>query len=242
VFKATQWSESFACATTTRRCNGGDSCASASEFEVLGEAKEEALQDRLFLLVNNEDDKMSDSRENGVIIQKQFNKEISITTTPPDFKPKARNELKGEPTFLNVNNPGKWSEYTFRPEFAKKEKGGKGRNCTGHSLPTGAVPVPEKDGKREAGGWQFYYNGWKHDSVDDASFRSGVSPENLFPKSRQGCLDTELLKKMGLTEARMVNEDALFFLQLLLPMCDPTKSGIDGDPRRPYYTKVECIN
>jgi len=68
---------------------------------------------------------------------------------------------------------------------------------------------------------------------------SEASPENLFPKSRQGCLDAELLKKMGLTQARMVNEDAQFFLQLLLLMCDPAKSGIDGDFRHPYYTKVE---
>jgi hypothetical protein len=216
----------------------GDSCASAPEFEDIGDATEEALQDRLLLLANNEVDKMSDKRENGVILQKGFSKEISITTAPPDFKPKAPNPAKGEPSFPNVDNPGNWSEYTFRPEFAKKDKGG---NYTCHSLPTGAVPVPvANDGKREAAGWEFHYKGWKHDSVDDVSFRSGASPENLFPKTRQGCLDAELLKKMGLTEARMANEDALFFLQLLLPMCDPAKSGIDGDPRRPYYTKVEA--
>jgi hypothetical protein len=44
--------------------DGSYSCASASEFEVLGDATEEALQDRHFLLANNEDDKMSDGREN----------------------------------------------------------------------------------------------------------------------------------------------------------------------------------
>jgi hypothetical protein len=215
----------------------GDSCASAPEFEDIGEATEEALQDRLLLLAKNEVDEMSDNRENGVMLQKGFSKEIKIPTAPPDFKPKAPNLSKGEPSFPNVDNPGNWSEYTFRPEFAKKDKGGK---YTLHSLPTGAVPVPIKDGKREAGGWEFHYKGWKQDSIDDISFRSGASPENLFPKTRQGCLDAKLLKKMGLTEYRMANEDALFFLQLLLPMCDPTKSGIDGDPRRPYYTKVEA--
>ena len=213
--------------------DGGDSCASAAEFEDLGDATEEALQDRLLLLAKNEVDEMSDRKENSVMLQKGFSKEIKITTAPPDFKPKARNESKGEPSFSDIDNPGNWSEYTFRPDFAKKDKGG---NYIGHSLPTGAVPVPVKDGKREAAGWEFHYKGWKGDST---AFRSGASPENLFPKSRQGCLDAELLKKMGLTQARMANEDAQFFLQLLLPMCDPTKSGIDGDPRRPYYTKVE---
>jgi hypothetical protein len=57
---------------------------------------------------------------------------------------------------------------------------------------------------------------------------------------RQGCLDATLLKKMGLTQARMANKDALFFPQLLLLMCDPAKSGIDGDPRRASCTKAEA--
>ena len=43
---------------------------------------------------------------------------------------------------------------------------------------------------------------------------------------------------MGLTDKRMKNEDALFFTQLVIPICDPAKSGIKGDPRKPYYTKV----
>ena len=32
--------------------------------------------------------------------------------------------------------------------------------------------------------------------------------------------------------------DALFFHQLLLPMCDPSQSGIRGDPRKGYYSHV----
>ena len=57
------------------------------------------------------------------------------------------------------------------------------------------------------------YKGWKkrEDPVGNTSFRSGASPGNLFPKTRQGCLlDAELLKKIGLTQARMANEDADF--------------------------------
>ena len=174
---------------------------------------------------------MSNRKENGVVLQKGFSKEIKITSAPPDFKPKARNESKGEPFLLNIDNPGNWLEYTFRPEFAKKDKGG---SYTCHTLPSGAVPVPIKDGKREAAGWEFHYKGSR--KRDSTSFWSGALPENLFPKLRQGCLDAELLKKMGLTKARMANEDAQFFLQLLLPMCDPKKSGIDRDPRHPVPT------
>jgi hypothetical protein len=110
------------------------------------------------------------------------------------------------------------------PGFVKKDKGG---NCISHSLPTGALPVPIQDRKREVAGWDFHYKGWKQ-PMDYVSFQSGVSPENLFPKIRQGCLDVKLLKKMGLTVGRMANEDSLSFLQFLLPMRDPTKSGIDG--------------
>jgi hypothetical protein len=218
--------------------DGGDSCASAAEFEDLGDATEEALQDRLSMLANHEVDELSETKENGMMLQRGFSEEIKITSAPPDFKPKAPNETKGEPSFSDVDNPGEWSEHTFRSEFAKKEKGGK-HTC--HTLPTGAVPVPIKDdGKREAAGWEFHCKGWKHDADGTAPFRSGASPENLFPKTRKGCLDAKLLKKMGLTQARMENEDALFFLQLLLPMCDPTKSGIAGDPRRPCHTNVEA--
>ena len=32
--------------------------------------------------------------------------------------------------------------------------------------------------------------------------------------------------------------DSLFFYQLLLPICNPSQSGIPGDPRKPFYTEV----
>ena len=37
----------------------------------------------------------------------------------------------------------------------------------------------------------------------------------------------------------MRSDDALFFHQLLFPMCDPQRSGIRGDPRAPFYSIVE---
>ena len=79
--------------------DGGDSCASAAEFEELGDVTEEALQDQLLLLPKNEVDDMSDRKENGVMLQKGFSKEIKIISAPPYFKPKARNESRGEPLF-----------------------------------------------------------------------------------------------------------------------------------------------
>jgi hypothetical protein len=42
------------------------------KFEDLGNAAKEALQDQLLLLANSEVDKMSDEKENGVILQSFF--------------------------------------------------------------------------------------------------------------------------------------------------------------------------
>ena len=86
--------------------------------------------------------------------------------------------------------------------------------------------------------WEMHYKGWTAD-LGDGSKRSGATPTNLFPPSRKGMLDYDLLKKMGLTKNRILNCDALFFKQLLLPLCDPEKSGIEDDPRMPYYSKLE---
>ncbi len=53
---------------------------------------------------------------------------------------------KGEPLFEDVNNPGGWSLYTFRPMF--EPRGGK---YIRHAMLAGAVPVPINavTGKRE---------------------------------------------------------------------------------------------
>jgi len=47
-----------------------------------------------------------------------------------------------------------------------------------------------------------------------------------------------MLEKMGLTREKMQMGDALFFYQLLFPICNPKKFGIAGDPHHPYYTEV----
>ena len=44
---------------------------------------------------------------------------------------------------------------------------------------------------------------------------------------------------MGLTHIIIENIGALFFYQLMLPMCNPSRSGILHDPRIPFYSKVE---
>ena len=52
---------------------------------------------------------------------------------------------KGEPLFVNVDNPGKWDRFYFQPKFEKTGK----KDYAHHCMPAGARSVPvDKDGKR----------------------------------------------------------------------------------------------
>ena len=86
------------------------------------------------------------------------------------------------------------------------------------------------------GGYEFFYKGWK--STRELKWRCDANAKDLFPKQRGSSLDATLLESLGLTQARMYSCDALFFLQLLLPICNPSKSGVDDDPRSGFYTDV----
>ena len=153
---------------------------------------------------------------------------------PEDWNPKV-NSSRGEPPMDDVDNPGGWSSFTFRPMFQAK-----GGQYIGHAMPAGATVVPksEETWKRQSQGFEFFYNGWKQENPTRENCRFGASRDELFPPDRQVHLDINYLKKMGLTRQRMIECDALFFYQLLLPICDPAMSGINEDPRMTYYEKV----
>ncbi len=107
-------------------------------------------------------------------------------------------------------------------------------------MPAGAVPVPINAvmGKRGAGGYEFFYKGWKEENPTRENCRFGATREDLFPADRDITLDVTFLKKMGLSKQRMVECDALFFYQLLLSIVDPAMLGIKGDTRIGYYKEV----
>ena len=92
-----------------------------------------------------------------------------------------------------------------------------------HAMPAGAVPVPINavTGKREGGGSEFFYQGWKQENPTRENCRFGATREDLFPTDRGVKLDVTFLKKMGLSKQRMQEWDALFFYQLILPIVDP---------------------
>jgi hypothetical protein len=138
--------------------------------------------------------------------------------------------------FSEVDNPGGWSEFVFQPKYAT-ERGRK--KYVGHVTPAGAKVLPANDdGIREHNGWRFYYQGWKPDHFDAANFARGTATKDcLKPADRKGSLDADRLRRHGLTPERM-RSDPLFFLQLLLPICKPKRSGVDGDERMPFFTTV----
>ncbi len=107
-----------------------------------------------------------------------------------------------------MDNLGGWSTYTFRPML--EPRGGK-YIC--HAMPAGAVPVPINavTGKREAGGYEFFYKGWKEENPTRENCRFGATKEDLFPADRDVTLDVTFLKKIGLSKQRMVECNALFF-------------------------------
>jgi len=75
----------------------------------------------------------------------------------PNWSAPARKVAKGKPAFFDIDNPGDWDEFTYRPEFGPKGK----EQYVMHVLLTGASPVLEVDGKLAVGPWEFYYGGWK---------------------------------------------------------------------------------
>lgn len=90
------------------------------------------------------------------------------------------------------------------------------------------------DGVRQIAGWAGDYGG---ETDTGKPGLKHVTDSDPFPKERPGRLDTALLKRLGLTEQRMHEGDALWFFQCLLPICDTSKSGIPNDPRKSFFSR-----
>jgi len=171
-----------------------------------------------------------------ITLQEGLDEGVKIKEVPANWQPPARNIEAGEPAFEEVDNPGNWCEFVFRPKFTGSKAN---KKYSHHALPAGAQPVPKNEsGWRMYHGWEFFYDGCE--SIEDVNFRDSATTENMIPESRKGSLDSDTLEKLGLTKERMRNEDALFWYQLLLPIHDTKRSGITDDPRASFYSDVEA--
>ncbi len=97
----------------------GDSMRDAQEVKDLEEALEESMRDRLQILVNRDEveEAAIDCETDKFILKKGISPEILLPKVPDDWKPKAVNPEKNQPHWKDIDNPGNWSEYSFRPKF-----------------------------------------------------------------------------------------------------------------------------
>ena len=146
-----------------------DSATLASQFRMLSMTDNDSNQD------------VVDSVKNMVILSsgtEKFNPEqLKIHCVPDDWEdPPAKTEKK-EPEFKEIDNPGGWSSFSFRPVY-KKEKNDDAKMYKYHSLPTGCVPVEvDENGVRQNQGWRFHYTGW-NDSETNVLIEVGAE-ENI---------------------------------------------------------------
>ena len=203
--------------------DGGDSDEEGEEMEILNESLLSSCYDH-----QDSDDCRSfsvfDANNHGYLVAKgdidslderSIAQYTNIPKKPSDWICPPKKGGSEEPEmFENVDNPGNWCDYVYRPLYKKE---GSGNNASfkyiRHELPTGCSVVPVTNGehrKREINGWTFHYNGWsssrKNTAGGRSKFRSGATVSHLFPQSRDSSLDDRLLKKLKMNKQRLSME------------------------------------
>jgi hypothetical protein len=212
----------------------GDSTGSADDVNPIDDAMSEAQADRLQVLIKLEDDgeesAIMDAESKCLFVLTGLEPEIAVPKPPDDWVPDVPKTDRNEPLFAAVDNPGFWSQFTFRPKFAKKSAKEAGAYAH-HTLPTGCRPVPPNDGgERTLNGWAFHYNSWTADESSESVARSGATKTNMFPDCRKGKLDYALLKRMGLTKKRILGNDCLFFISSCFPYAIQRSRALEMTP------------
>ena len=219
-------------------------CGCDSDMEADGANDILSGHKRLTLLGEEEDDTnevVLDNDEQFVYVGKGAIKDnegsiLKIASVPDGWVCPPPNEQRNEVAFEDIDNPGDWSDFCYRPRYKKQDNKLK---YWRHTLPAGAIPArPDENGNRTINGWDFHYKGWSGGSIEGL-YRAHTFNNDLFPETRNGYLDADMLRRMGMSKKRATNLDALFFYQLLLPICDVSKSGVEDDQRMPFYSKVE---
>ncbi len=121
-------------------------------------------------------------------------------------------KLDAPANFLDVDNPGRWSQFVFQPKYGQMNNRGP-KVYVGHRTPAGAKVVPlNDDGICKVNDWKFYYQGWEPDDFDKSTYvRGTAAKECLKPADRKGSLDANRLRAHGLSAERMKSGDPPFF-------------------------------
>ena len=120
-----------------------DSNCFAKELDDLDISRSTYMERVEVLLNEGIEDNVVDSKSNCCLLVNELGERVSIAKPPDNWKPKAPKVEVGEPEFPEVDNPGGWSEFTFKPKFCvrKTTQVPKGHYMH-HALPTGASPIP----------------------------------------------------------------------------------------------------
>ena len=68
--------------------------------------------------------------------------ELKVPKAPDEWVYPAPNTLKGGSTFEKVDNPGRWSSFSYRPALASESQGGQYK---ARCLPAGCQAVPPNE-------------------------------------------------------------------------------------------------
>eukprot|EP00957_Ditylum_brightwellii_P019903 1501586-Ditylum_brightwellii.AAC.1 len=136
--------------------------------------------------------------------------QVKTPTMPTDWSDPAVNKKWSEPNSNKVDNPGCWSNYSYRPTFEQTttKKGQKKLSKKQYKacyLPTGCMLVPNsEDSDDEDNGqdnliclfqdWTFHYQGWELENAPNPNGTDPIPPDGdvLFPPSCRGCLDASI--------------------------------------------------
>eukprot|EP00536_Pseudo-nitzschia_multiseries_P005825 jgi/Psemu1/13658/gm1.13658_g len=212
--------------------DGGDSCEKgslAAAFDVqmgckmgCNNSKEDNVDGNNNNNNKNNDDELHVGMQDGYYYKDgtQVEEATTYPNPPQEYPPTDNNKSKlGEPSWHDIHNPGTWNHFCYRSKF---EKGFDGRYMY-HKLPSGCTPqnwVPEED-------------------TPIFSHRY-TSSRDLFPQERKCELDMAKLRKHGLQLGRVLNSDAIFFFQLLLPFHTDEEDEKQENKmqQKPFYFEV----
>jgi hypothetical protein len=114
--------------------DGGDSDVEGDDGREFEEAAVQAMEEKYQANADDSNNVLHTAKQYEVLLSQMTSGErIRLPSPPKDWVAPAPKTIKGEPNFATVDNPGDWSQYTYRAEF--KSNG----DYKHHTIPTGAL-------------------------------------------------------------------------------------------------------
>ena len=198
-------------------------------------------------MVGDDIDKIDEEGEVSSDVNTWIEPSTSLKGAPPGWNPPGptdkwtsytvNDKKHNAPEEEDIDNPGDWHLFAFRPKYESKEKGRP--KYIDHFSPAGAKIVKQNQyDQRVVDGWDVHYDGWVGDAFDQSTYVRGDAEQgNLKPTSRKGSLDADVLIKHGFNADRVAH-DPFFLFQMLFPIIIPKESTISDDHRMPFFSQM----